>query len=341
MVGTFEMAMNANPNPGPIHAIDEVICRSVKDRTSPEEERRLFDWRTAARANEEYYGQMLRLLETISAVAEPAGQHIPAAVDIIALADEAAPFPIQTRAGKGRRRGFTLGLAVAAAVLLAFGGLFYVQRIDEPAFSMGAGEYTSGPNETTTATLADGTIVRLAPNSRLRILDAPGRREVFLSGHAYLAVAPMPERPFLVHTPFAVVSVLGTRFDLRATDELRLVVVEGTVELSAERRRIEVAAGEMSMVSNDEVFEPVKVDVRPLVAWVGRFIAFQGTPLRDVALELEREYDARVVLADSSLAELTITGAYIDRNFEEVMVLVCGVLGARCSVQDGIATIGT
>lgn len=322
-----------------MQTVDELICRSVKGRTSSTEEQVLLQWRQAAHANEEYYSQMTRLLAAVDSVDAAGPQlHTPAAADLITLASETVEADLP-RPRRQPRRVWLVALASAAALAaLMIGGFFYAQRSDP--FSMGAGEYASGPNETTTATLADGTVVRLAPDSRLRIIDAPGRREVFLTGRAYLAVAPMAGRPFRVRTAVGDVVVLGTRFDVQATDELRLIVVEGKVALSAHREVVEVAAGQMSMITSGTVMQPVEVDVRPLVAWIGRFVAFQSTPLRQVAQELEREYGARVVIADPAIADMTITGTYVDRTFEEVLIIVCGVLGVECSVRDGVGTIG-
>jgi transmembrane sensor len=205
---------------------------------------------------------------------------------------------------------------------------------------MGSGEYVSGPNESTTATLADGTIVRMAPNSRLRILDRPERREVDLEGHAFFAVARMPEQPFTVRTPIGDVTALGTRFDVRVGEDLRVVVAEGRVAIGDVDQRVEVGAGEMSLIADGRVTQPVRVDVRSLLAWMGRFIAFQSTPLPLAAAELEAEYGTRVVIADTLLAELMITGSYIDRSFEDVITIICGAISAQCSIEDGTATIG-
>lgn len=237
------------------------------------------------------------------------------------------------------QRSFAVG-AIAASMIVAIGAFYYTLRANVNEFRMDSGEYASGPSETTTATLADGTIVRLGPNSRLRIHDIPNRREVTLDGHAYFAVTPMPERPFHVHTAVGEAIALGTRFDVRAGQDLRVVVVEGKVSVGTARDRVHVTAGEMSMVTNGVVTKPVKVEVRPMVAWVGRFIAFQSTPLHDVANELAAEYNTRVIIADSALASETITGSYTNRRLEEIITIICGVLGAECSVQNGTATIG-
>lgn len=331
---------HACPESANMQDIDELICRSLKGRTSREEERRLEEWKNAAPRNHAYYSELIRLLSAVAAVAErDDALHRPVAADVIRLASHAGSGAKRQLRGAARTRWAPL-LTAAAALAVAVAGLYLATRPHPPAFRMGTGEYVSGPNETTTATLADGTVVRLAPNSRLRIFDRPGRREVFLAGHAFLAVAHMADLPFRLRTSLGDIQILGTRLDVLAGDELRVVVVQGKVALSNGRDRVEIPAGQMSMVTDGALLQPVKIDVRPLVAWVGRFIAFQETPLREVARELEQEYGASVVLKDSSMADLTVTGWYIDRTFEEIVVIVCGVLGVDCSIENGTATIG-
>ena len=66
-------------------------------------------------------------------------------------------------------------------------------------------------------------------------------------------------------------------------------------------------------------------------AWLGNFLTFQTTPLRDAVREIERAYGVRVVLGDSALAGATITATFTDRPVADVVDVVCVVLGATCS----------
>src|SRR5690606_23329301 len=183
--------------------------------------------------------------------------------------------------------------------------------------------------------LADGTVVRLAPSSRLRVLG--GRtREVSLEGRAFFAVTRMPGQPFRVHAAGATAAVLGTRFEL-ATEgsDVRLTVVEGRVALAAAERTVEVGAGEAGIVRNGRVTPAAAVGAEPVTpAWVGNFLTFQTTPLHVAAREIELAYGVRVLLRDSALAEATITATFTDRPVRDVVDVVCMVLGATCSWTD-------
>jgi transmembrane sensor len=236
-------------------------------------------------------------------------------------------------------RGGLIAAAAAAAMVALF--LHVTPNPAPPPFSLQAGEFVTGATETATAVLSDGTVVRLAPGSRLRIPEGAGSREVILDGRAYFAVTEMADHPFRVRTAAGEALVLGTRFEVRVlNDELRLIVLEGRVALGAGGHQVEVGAGEMSVAMDGSTTPPVRVeDMEPLVGWLKRFLVFQSTPLHEAARALEDEYGVPVVVADSVLAQETVTGWYADRALEDVLAIICGVMQARCSMEDGTAVI--
>jgi transmembrane sensor len=321
--------------------MDELIFRSLKGRTTPAEESSIRAWRSASAENEAYYQQLALLLEEAEAVLS--AEAVPPAPPLSALIRgedaprQAKPLRIPVR---GRWLwGGVVGAAAAAVLVLLI--LHVPQRAAPSSFSLQAGEFVTGASETATAVLSDGTVVRLAPGSRLRIPGAAGTREVVLDGQAYFAVTELPGHPFRVRTRAGGARVLGTRFEVRVlNDELRLIVLEGRVALDAGGGEVEVGAGEMSLVTGGTTTAPIKVDnLEPLMGWLQRFIVFQATPLHEAARELEREYGVPVVVTDSLLARETITGWYADRAFEEVLMIVCAVMRARCSIKNGTAII--
>jgi ferric-dicitrate binding protein FerR (iron transport regulator) len=157
-----------------------------------------------------------------------------------------------------------------------------------------------------------------------------------LEGRAFFAVERMARHPLRVHTNAGDARVLGTRFELVTNaDRLDLRVVEGKVALSTGREQIDVAAGEESGVRNGAVTRPTRVAAPTVATWVGTFLAFQATPLREAAREIERVYRTPVTISDSTLARETITASFTDRPVQEVVNVICSVLNARCQVRDG------
>lgn len=279
-----------------------------------------------------------------------------AATDRITSEDVAVPMAPQAsdlvgRYERGRRRRVRVHrirrVAQAASLVAVLSALIFGTpwhrgqlRSPEPD-SFAATEFVAGPMESSTVTLGDGTVVQIAPGSRLRVMLDTLTRKVWLDGKAYFAVAPQPERPFTVHTDAGVAHVLGTRFEMAVEEEdLRVIVVEGRVALSAEEETVEVAAGEMSraMPGSRPTVENV-ADIDAELEWLKGFLAFQAAPLRQVAHEIESSYGVRVLLSDRTLADRTVTATFMDQPVEDVLEVVCRVIDAQCTLQDSVVRI--
>lgn len=233
-------------------------------------------------------------------------------------------------------------LAIAASILVAavVGYQWKVDREGRGAV-FGVDEFVTGATDVVTAELGDGSVVRLAPRSRLRVLKTEGDREVWLDGQAFFAVAKQESHPFIVRTRMGTARVLGTRFDLRVSDqELQLAVTEGRVALAAEGKLVEVGAGQVShvMLGAGPTLETA-VQPDSLLGWMGGFLVFQDTPLSTVAKEVGQRYGIRVELPDSSIARRTVTAWFTGQSAQDVLTTICRVIDAHCSIGDKSASI--
>ena len=168
-------------------------------------------------------------------------------------------------------------------------------------------------------------------------------REVHLTGRAFFSVAKRNGLPFRVKTRGGEVTVLGTQFDLDAENEdVRLVVVEGKVALAAARGgEAQLVRGEEARVVEGQLLPTVQLpEAREVTRWVGRFLAFQGTPLSEVAHEIEQAYGAKVTIVDTTLSQQTVTNWFSDRPLDEVVRVVCAVVATECEVQGNAVTMG-
>lgn len=325
--------------------MDELILVSLKGEATLAEERELLRWRRESDENERYYQEFARawqLAEGGDELLFPGP--VPTAADVIRIAEAELDEATSSRPRRARNLVHGWGMRVAAAAAMVLLGFFAADlRTDEPPLDLGYGadEFVTGAGETATVSLRDGTVVRLAPESRLRLTGDMREREVHLAGRAYFAVAKREGKPFRVRSSAGEVTVLGTRFDLQTDrEDLRLVVVEGRVAVAARGHETEVGAGEMSRVVEGTLLPVSRVpDVHTQIDWLGRFLAFQATPLADVARELELQYQVRVEITDPELAGRTITTWLADRSLEDVLRIVCAVALAECSAGDGVVTI--
>jgi len=318
--------------------MDALIIAVLTGTATRTQELELLRWRRASAQNESYYRDFAEVWALTGRAAPGAAPPPPSATRIIQRAESRAA----TSTRQVRRIPALAGRAAvaAAAVLLIAIGVSMLKPAP-PSLANGVDEVVTGANETATVDLRDGTVIRLAPNSQLRLMGTLENREVSLSGRAYFAVAHHGERPFRIRTEAGDVTVLGTRFDLASQDdELRVVVVEGLVELSANGQRTRVGPDEMRDIREGDLLPAVHVsDVHAVVAWKGDFLAFQSTPLREAAREISRHFDVNVHIEDPGLLERTITTWLSDRTLEEVLRIVCAAVMAECTSDEGVVRI--
>lgn len=338
-----------DPNRENNQLIDHLLFRSLKGDTSPPEEQTVDEWRQSSPDHESYYREMARLLE----LTREAGADVDRAIGSAPAASEilrTAGTPVAGHEGgtgrdrhPGRRIWWFGGLGVAAAAVLAFISLGPDRSASRELLSFGVDEFATGPRDVATVQLRDGSVVRLAPNSRLRLGGSRGERSVTLNGRAYFAVVKLEGHPFTVRTGGGDVAVLGTRFEAEARGaELRLLVVEGRVALSGPGRRIELGAGQMARAVDGAVSLPTSVppaDARRLLEWTRDFLVFQRTPIDEVAAELRRRFDYTVAIVGERAGEHTVTAWFADAAPPEVVRVVCKVLAARCTIDVARATI--
>lgn len=329
---------------------DELVFRYIKDRVSEPESSAVDDWRRAAPENEAHFRCLERLLG--ASAASDAQVELPAPPSLLELTGAARPsrFVLElpvigvTRSRPRLRRPAVIfaALSTAAAALV----VFVLQQFGEPesgprVMQLAAAEYITGPGESAVVTLGDGSVVRLAPESRLRVTPRDDRREVTLNGRAFFAITSNPDMPFIVETPSGRTRVLGTRFDLESRgSELRVVVVEGRVELTTPAGSVELGAQEFSLATPGHAPGKTRVDaVDVLLDWLGHFIVFQATPLGDVAQEIEQRFGTRVQVTDPDLARETVTGWSNSQDALDILSRVCLAVNARCELSDTLAVI--
>lgn len=224
-----------------------------------------------------------------------------------------APGDQRSSPGAATRSGWLRVAAVAAVVL---GGAAVWQQVPVTLVAP-AGERVA-------VTLPDGSGVQLNAGSTLRhrrgfaLLPgvAAGARSVHLDGEAFFDVE-TGERPFEVEAGEARVTVLGTRFNVRARAGLgapvRVAVAEGRVRVEAAPTdgAVELEAGQSVRVvsgSNDLIPEPIPVD--RIASWRSGGLSVSEEPLADVVAELGVRFGVNVSLASSVDSSVRVTAYY-------------------------------
>ncbi len=198
------------------------------------------------------------------------------------------------RPAAGSRRR-TMGLAVAATLLCAVAAPLLYQQLAGPQ------RFTTGIGEQRTLELSDASVVTLNADTRIVIRFARDSRHVeLLRGEALFEVARDAARPFRVHTPTAVIRVVGTRFNVYERPEgAHVSVLEGRVQVMAQPPSIQdesdtplaenLGAGEQVQVEADGTLRhDPGADLARTIAWRERRLIFSDTPLEEVVREFNR-----------------------------------------------------
>ena len=120
-----------------------------------------------------------------------------------------AAHPVSHQSAYGPRR-YRWFAAAAAAAVVAVVGVWLFTLLAPQVIQTGRGERRG-------VILADGSMLRIDPESRLRIHLERHLRDVRLEqGRAVFRVAKDPSRPFLVHAGPTVVRAVGTEFGVDA-----------------------------------------------------------------------------------------------------------------------------
>jgi len=321
----------------------DLIVRYVRGEITDFENRRLQQWRADADENEKEFQQVKSLWERTANLKQPTVDPPPSITQVVTEAESRRwRLRARNRLKNVLRSPWTgFGAAAAAAIVLLILSARTDEGFVESNFVLAPVESSSGPGQVTTIALTDGSVLRLAQDTRVEFLRSREGRELVLEGKAFFAVAHDP-RPFVVHSRAGDVVVRGTRFEISAWDDsLRLVVVEGTVSLRGTRGGLDVTAGQVAFLASGAAPRVVAAeDVWPILDWPGGVLMFQETPLSQVMWEIGRRFGKEPQIVDEEIGRRRITAWFADETLQEVIAAVCHIAGARCYVTETNVTVG-
>jgi transmembrane sensor len=257
----------------------------------------------------------------------------PEVSNVVELSRSAEPAPSPRRWSVTRAFRGVAAAAVLAVVAWSGYSNFMASHI-----------YSNDSKEIRHVTLPDGSLVSLNPGSKIRLHWTEAERRLDLSyGRARFHVAKNPQRPFLVDTKFGSVRAVGTIFDVDAQrQETHVTVIEGVVAVDTVNGSVrapdlldrkvptndpgatengnivQLSAGDRAEIVADEANGRVEVN-SALVAWTDRRVVFRGATLARVIDEFNRYQSKPVIINDSRLAPLVISGVFDPQNPDSLL----------------------
>ena len=183
--------------------------------------------------------------------------------------------------------------------------------------------YTTAVGERLVVTLPDGSQVTLDTRSQLRVAWSKRERNVKLvRGQALFEVAKDRTRPFVVEARNQRLVAVGTAFDVRVEGrQMKVTMVEGTVRVEPATATLDgrttspspvrmLTAGEQLVVNAQSEDYIHRTNPDRATSWQRGQLIFDDTRLEDAVGELNRYSQTQIVLADPTLADLRLSGAF-------------------------------
>ena len=146
------------------------------------------------------------------------------------------------------------------------------------------------------------------------------------------------QKPFMVKTFNADVTVLGTRFNVRAwpgdpTRETTVVLEEGQVQLATARapeQAVVLEPGQMSRVTgNDAPSAPAPVSIEQMLIWREGGFFFSDHPVGVILAEAERRFGIAIRTPDALAQQRQSLFLRQPERLDTVLDILCASLDCR------------
>ena len=212
----------------------------------------------------------------------------------------------------------------AVITLLLLGGVATIVWLR----ANGQQDHYTDYGETKTVALPDGSVAVLNANSHLSFASdwQQHERAVMLTGEAFFRVekqttADRTLRKFTVQTDNLTVEVVGTQFNVNHRRGATQVVLNtGRVRVANQQQQLTMQPGELVLASAEEgKLHKRKINTEVYTAWKDNRLVFENTPLREIARLLEDNYNYRVSLSDTLVANKTFVGTFPADDIEVLL----------------------
>ncbi len=241
------------------------------------------------------------------------------------------PKPASILYRMNTRRRWMSAAAMIAVLIVA--GLF-VKNI--PFSVNGLEKVATDGTEWKDLTLADGSVVNLNGNSALLFPPtfSEAKRIVELSGEAFFDVVKDDSKPFIIKTEKAVITVLGTSFNVRSfpgKKKLEVAVASGSVAVEIDGMSSQMlTAGDLLSFDYTTASLTKEATVpENASAWKSGQLRFKKTPLDKIFKTLERLHDVTIVSDSDELNTCPFTISLNSLNLENAFA----GLSAACDLE--------
>jgi transmembrane sensor len=248
------------------------------------------------------------------------------------------PFDVETGLAKLKKENSTvvplkktknnswLRIAASIAILFSCSLVWYFS-------STGNTTIATEIAENKTIELPTGSFVELDAASSITYNknDWKKNRVITLSGQAYFKVA--KGAPFVVSTPTAKVSVLGTQFNINTQNEqFSVYCYEGKIEVSYQGASEIITQGQSVLLQKGKLQKSDHKYTSP--DWMKGLSSYERTPLKTVISDVKRYYKVDISLP-VKYETLQFTGTIEHKELQQTLNTIFTTMEIKYHIQDG------
>ena len=291
------------------HDMDALIGKFLSGEASPQEAMFLEDWISESPENETYFEQSAKAFGLTEKV----------------VSTDTAWENVRVQLQQAPVKKLSVGWisAVAAILILSFGAFFYLMQSGKENLVFTAG--TSKKN----IELTDGTDIQLAAHSSIELSDEYGQknRSLKLKGSGYFSVKHSKKLPFIIDAGPIHIKDLGTKFDVKASDDTIYVRVdEGIVVIydnkgmqltlhANESAHYVISSGELKL---DVLAENLKKQYKTIL--------LDNQRLEDVVKLLNTTYKVNIRINNPVLNDCRITTEFLNEDLDTILMVISQTL---------------
>lgn len=229
-------------------------------------------------------------------------------------------------------------VSAIVALSVALGWSLLRQQAAGTDMPMGDIVVSTGMGEHSHVTLPDGTMLTLNAQTTVRYNTLSGTRHAMVDGEAFFEVARDTLHPFVVQAAQAQVTCLGTAFNVRNyADEknVSVVLVEGKVRVNAKDADLTMEPGSRVLMDRRTLaLSKHMVNASDYTAWLSGEVKYNNQTLEEIAAELSRNYNIKLVITSDELKHERFTGYLGHASLRNILDVMCLAANMNYHIAD-------
>ncbi len=318
----------------PENITPEMLLAFLTQQISEEDAVVVQNWLDASAENQQYF-------EQLKTIWEESGKLHPAPVDVDTdmawnkLSQKISNYE-QNQVNIKKVPVYKLFVRVAAVVIpiMIIASLYFIYFQSPKMLTLASNAQNS------TDTLTDGTIVYLNHHSKLVYPEKFSKnREVTMQGEIFFDVKHDESKPFIIHAGNTFVKVLGTSFNVNASDSntIEVFVKTGHVlfSISNDTSSVILYPGDKGIydIPANQI-RKIKPEDENDLFWKNKVLVFNRTALQDVAHTLKKYYNIDFSFKKEALKDLHFSATFNNQPIDTIVNIISGTFGITIS-KDG------